>query len=301
MKIYRGRFAPSPTGALHFGSLVTALGSYLEARRHHGEWLVRIEDLDRPRCVTGTDIEIVNALDRFGFRADGAMVRPSARTLLYHDALARLADDGATYPCACSRQSLRGGRYPGTCRNGMPAGARARAVRVRTDARMVEFSDRVQGRFGQALDASAGDFVVRRADGVAAYHLAVVADDADQGVTAVVRGADLLDSTPRQIYLQRLLALTTPEYAHLPLAVDPGGRKLSKHNRAPALDGSDAVRWLYLALAFLGQRPPARLRRAATDQCWTWALAHWDIGRVPPRTAITVDPDQLRVGAPDRD
>lgn len=286
---YRGRFAPSPTGPLHFGSLVAAVGSFLEARSRGGEWLVRMEDLDLPRTVPGAADDILRTLDAFGLHWDGEVMVQSARNEAYHAALAELEKLGAVYPCACTRKEIAdsaisgidGPVYPGICRAGLPEGRVPRAMRVHTDATPVSFDDALQGRISQLLEAEVGDFVVRRADGLFAYQLAVVVDDAEQAITHVVRGADLLDSTPRQIYLQKLLNLPTPAYLHLPVAVNERGEKLSKQTLAPAASRINPVAQLCEALAFLNQAPPEELKDADLDGFWKWAIAHWDAGRLP--------------------
>jgi glutamyl-Q tRNA(Asp) synthetase len=291
---YRGRFAPSPTGPLHFGSLVAAVGSYLDARRNGGEWLVRMEDLDRPREAEGAADAILGILEAYGFEWDGEVVRQSRNVSVYAAALERLQRDGAVFPCACTRRevsdsSLGGSSeaiYPGTCRSGIPPGRRARAMRARVDDVPIAFEDRVQGSIEQNLAGEVGDFVVRRADGLFAYQLAVVVDDFEQGVTDVVRGADLLASAPRQILLQRRLGYPTPRYAHLPVALDRSGEKLSKQTLAAPLAASDAAHELWRALRFLGQGPPGELEGAGITTLWIWALANWRIGRVPARKSI---------------
>jgi glutamyl-Q tRNA(Asp) synthetase len=259
--MYVGRFAPSPTGPLHFGSLVAALASWLDARAAGGRWLVRIEDLDQPRAQPAAAGEILRALERLGLGWDGEIVHQSRRTALYRSALGELA--AHTYWCGCTRREIAdssldlaadGARiYPGTCRRGLPAGKTRRALRVRVPADEIAFVDRVQGRRTQVLEREVGDFVLHRADGQFAYQLAVVVDDAEQGITDVVRGADLLDSTPRQIHLQRLLGYPTPRYLHVPVALDAAGEKLSKQTGARPLDLAEPRRELAVALAFLGQ------------------------------------------------
>ncbi len=288
---YRGRFAPSPTGPLHFGSLVAALASYCDARAAGGEWLVRIEDVDLPRRRPGAEAQILATLERYGFAWDGAVVRQSERIALYDDALARLRGAGLAYPCSCTRRELEsapigvaGERvYPGTCRNGMPAPQRARgrhAWRVRVGDATLEFSDRLQATRRQVLAREVGDFVVKRADGLFAYQLAVVVDDAEQGITDVVRGADLLTSTPRQVLLQSLLALPTPAYLHIPIAINPAGEKLSKQTGAAPLP-STPVPALLAAWRFLDQMPPPEAP-ASVAEFWNFARASWQVARLPP-------------------
>jgi len=286
---YRGRFAPSPTGPLHFGSLVAAVGSFLQARSQGGEWLVRMEDLDLPRVVPGAADDILRTLDAFGLHWDGTVMFQSARNEAYRAALAELEKLGAVYPCACTRREIAdsalsgidGPVYPGTCRGGLPGGRSARAMRVRADSGSVEFDDGLQGRVSQVLATEVGDFVVRRADGLFAYQLAVVVDDAEQSVTHIVRGADLLDSTPRQIYLKKLLGLPTPAYMHLPVAVNERGEKLSKQTLAPAVSTANPVGVLFDALVFLNQSPPSDLIDADPGSFWQWAIAHWQTDRLP--------------------
>ena len=294
MDQYRGRFAPSPTGALHFGSLVAAVGSYLEAKSRGGLWLLRMEDLDPPRAQPGAADAILRTLEACGMGWDGGIVHQSKRGEAYRAALARLEAQGLVYACGCSRREVADSGlgpdgaliYPGTCRNGLAPGKKARATRVRVDHALIEFEDAVQGNIRQDLAAEVGDFVLLRADGLYAYQLAVVVDDAEQGITDVVRGADLLDSTPRQIYLQRLLGLPTPRYLHLPAAVNAAGEKLSKQTRAAPVDARDPVPALAHAMDFLGQAPPAQLRRAPLAEFWRWALAHWDAKHIPRRRSL---------------
>ena len=290
---YRGRFAPSPTGPLHFGSLVAAVGSYLEARRNGGAWLVRIEDLDPPRMVPDAADGILRALEACGMQWDESVVRQSTRGDAYHSALHQLRRSGLLYPCACSRREIadsalagiEGPVYPGSCRAGLPAGKAARALRVDTRGARIAFDDALQGHGAHDLERDFGDFVLYRADRVYAYQLAVVVDDAAQEITDVVRGADLLASTPRQIHLQRLLGVATPRYAHLPVAVDGNGEKLSKQTFAPAVDAAQPLPALVAALEFLGQRPPADLARASVQMLWQWALENWRLAKVP-RAAV---------------
>lgn len=293
---YRGRFAPSPTGPLHFGSLIAALASYLDARAAGGEWLLRIEDVDTPRNVPGADRDILHTLAAFGFEWDREVVWQSRREDCYAAALARLVADDWAYPCGCSRREIElagaaravdgGAVYPGTCRNGLAAGRSPRAWRLRVPQAPVGFADRVQGRLAQCLATDVGDFVLRRADGPYAYQLAVVVDDALQGVTDVVRGADLIDSTPRQIWLQRCLGAPLPRYLHLPVATNAAGEKWSKQTRAPALDGRSPAPALVRALRFLGQPLPPDGDRLPPAELLQWAVVHWSPAAIPATRAV---------------
>jgi len=283
---YRGRFAPSPTGPLHFGSLVAAVASWLDARSQRGEWMVRIEDVDETRTVAGADREILAQLAGFGLAHDGEIVWQSRRKAPYEEALARLCAGGLVYRCRCSRKEIAdsgiagpdGMVYPGTCRPlGLEAGTPG-ADRVRVGGDVVAFIDRVQGPIGQDVEREIGDFVLKRRDGLHAYQLAVVVDDALQGITDVVRGADLLASTPRQILLQRLLGYPTPRYMHVPVATDEHGVKLSKQHLAAPVDAARAGEALAAALEFLGQEKvdagsPAAMLAAAASR--------WDVSRIP--------------------
>lgn len=289
---YRGRFAPSPTGPLHFGSLVAAVGSYLEARSRHGEWFVRIENLDPLREISAASGEILSMLDALGMEWDGEVVYQNQRHKLYKEALATLERQDLIYTCTCSRKEIAdstimgidGPIYPGTCRGRSLHKGRAGARRLRTDNKPVEFNDALQGRFRQRLESTIGDFVLQRADGVFAYQLAVVVDDAEQGVTHVVRGEDLLGSTPRQIYLQQLLGYAIPSYLHLPIVVNALGEKLSKQTGAAQIDASDPVLQLITAVRFLGQRPPAELINEDIASFWKWATENWKQEMIPRRT-----------------
>jgi glutamyl-Q tRNA(Asp) synthetase len=286
---YVGRFAPSPTGPLHFGSLVAALASWLDAKRAGGHWLLRMEDLDRPRVIPGASDQILRQLDTLGLAWDGAVIYQSARLDFYEYSMQKLK--AHTYLCACTRKELEdsalaidGSRiYPGTCRNGIAPGKAARALRLRTDGETVRFRDRVQGDIAQSVAVEVGDFVLRRADGLYAYQLAVVVDDAAQGITDVVRGADLLDSTARQIGLQRLLGAATPRYLHVPVATNAAGEKLSKQTAAAAIGPQD----LPAALSFLGMDLPAGI---APGELLSWAATHWNAKRVPRARALAVTP-----------
>jgi len=345
---YRGRFAPSPTGPLHFGSLVAAIGSYLDAKHHNGIWLVRLEDLDTPRCVPEAADDILRTLDTFGLHSDEPVLYQSQRSKAYEEALQQLKVSGAVYPCCCSRKEIadsalhgiEGLVYPGTCRQGIPAGREKRAWRVRTDylslpplrggarskgaTRMgvlqqeesgvstlslalplqgggnveitgsvelykdgiIQFDDDMQGHFTQNLEYEIGDFVMKRADRLFAYQLAVVVDDAFQNITHIVRGADLLASTPRQIYLQRLLGLSTPAYMHLPVAVNAAGEKLSKQTLAAPVNASNAAATMFRELEFLQQQPPAELLYSDVRTVLNWAVQHWGISKLRGVTSL---------------
>lgn len=283
---YRGRFAPSPTGLLHAGSLTTAVGSYLQARTQGGEWLLRMEDLDPPREMPGASAAILRTLETLGFAWDGPVVYQSQRLDAYQQALDHLVAQQRAYPCACTRREialagqagLDGVVYPGTCRAGLPAGRTGRAWRLRVPAGLTRVVDGLHGPIEQDVLACVGDYVLKRADGLFAYQLAVVVDDAWQGVNAVVRGADLLDSTTRQIVLQQALGVATPRYVHLPVLVNAAGEKLSKQTLAPAIRPDAAAAELRLALTRLGHPPPADCGGLA--ELWAWALAHWQVSRV---------------------
>ncbi|MFP5507080.1 MAG: tRNA glutamyl-Q(34) synthetase GluQRS [Gammaproteobacteria bacterium] len=286
---YIGRFAPSPTGPLHFGSLVAAVASHLDARSRGGEWLVRMEDLDKPREQPGAADEILRTLERFALYWDGPVLYQSRRLRIYRDACATLRAAGACFDCACTRREIadsalpgqEGPIYPGTCRSGLAPGRFPRALRLRVGDEPIAFVDRLQGPQRANLAETVGDFVILRADGIVAYQLAVVVDDAEQGVTDVVRGSDLLASTPRQIHLQRLLGLSTPRYLHLPVAVDAAGEKLSKQTHAPAVDARQARTLACAVLRFLGQRVPDTAPDMTLDELWRGAAQSWDPQRIP--------------------
>ncbi|RJX34214.1 MAG: tRNA glutamyl-Q(34) synthetase GluQRS [Oxalobacter sp.] len=294
---YRGRFAPSPTGPLHFGSLVAALGSYLEARTQWGQWLVRIEDVDATRCRPEYEAAILRTLDSFGFRYDHRVMRQSERAGAYQKALNRLFHEAPIFACACTRKEIGDSRvgsdgapiYPGTCRVQMPEGKEARAWRIRVNDHVFAFEDAIQGHIEQNLATEVGDFVLLRADGMFAYQLAVIVDDAEQEITHVVRGADLIDSTPRQIYLQERLGVPTPQYAHLPVAVGFSGEKLSKQTLAVPLEDDKPVPALWQAMHFLGQQPPEDLRKASVSEFWEWAMHHWTLDKVPKIRSIIIE------------
>jgi glutamyl-Q tRNA(Asp) synthetase len=290
---YTGRFAPSPTGPLHFGSLVAAVASYLDARAADGRWLVRMEDVDTSRAQPGAADTILSTLERFGFKWDSEVTVQSNRISAYRSALKFLRNQGLVYGCGCTRKELADSsiesssdlRYPGTCRRGLPPGRSARCWRVRVPREIIAFEDRLQGLQRQNLEEYAGDFVILRADGLFAYQLAVVVDDHDEGVTDIVRGADLLDSTPRQIYLQHLLGAPTPRYLHTPVAVNALGQKLSKQTLARAIDVASPADSLIDSLLFLGQRPPRELRGSDVQTVWMWAIANWRPHLIPKSVA----------------
>jgi len=297
---YRGRFAPSPTGPLHFGSLISALASFLQAKSHEGIWLLRVEDLDPPREQPGSIDNIMRMLEQHQLFWDESVVYQSQRFDLYQNYLEKLQQQNRVYVCGCSRKTIQEQQqrlginvYPGTCReSGFSAtdsyhNQHAQyALRLHTPAHTICFDDNIQGHFSQQLAQQVGDFILRRADGWFAYQLAVVVDDAEQDITQIVRGSDLLDNTPRQILLQRLLQLPQPDYAHVPIATNINGEKLSKQNNAPAIDGTHAVLNLIKALEFLGQNPPAARYFDSAEDVIAWALRHWQLQRVPTQISL---------------
>lgn len=286
---YRGRFAPSPTGPLHFGSLVAAVGSYLDAKFNQGEWLVRIEDLDQQREVPRAASGILKMLEQLGMEWDGEVIYQSHRLQIYQDALDNLSRQGLIYPCICTRKEIadssilnvNGPIYPGTCSKRTVSKQQTHALRIRTSNNSIEFSDRLRGTYTQKLRNDIGDFILRRSDGIYAYQLAVVVDDAEQQITHVVRGTDLLASTPRQIYLQQLLSYPTPKYLHLPIVTNEAGEKLSKQTYAASIDVSNGLMQLMSALQFLGQNPPAEIIEGTISSLWQWARKHWRINHIP--------------------
>ncbi|MDD2832585.1 MAG: tRNA glutamyl-Q(34) synthetase GluQRS [Methylotenera sp.] len=288
--MYIGRFAPSPTGPLHFGSLVAAVASFCEAKANRGHWLVRMEDLDKPREIKGAADTILHQLEAFGFEWQGKVIYQSLRNDAYAEVLQLLKDKNLIYPCTCTRKEIAdsshqsgidGLIYPQTCLH-QPLKRNAPAAwRIKTDDVDICFNDAIQGSIKQNLSQQVGDFILKRADGLFAYQLAVVADDAAQGVTHIVRGADLLDSTPRQIYLQRHLDYTTPEYAHIPIATNASGEKLSKQTLAKSIESSSTNQLLYAALSFLGQQPPLALKSASLSEIWLWCDSHWQLSNIP--------------------
>ncbi len=296
---YIGRFAPSPTGPLHFGSLIAAVGSYLQAKHNNGQWYVRIEDLDPPRELPGSADSILFTLEKYGLQWDGAVLYQSQREEYYQEALNSLLKNQQVYPCTCSRKMIQqiaqqgreGLIYPGTCRHAaIEPDKQQHAIRTRCHNQAITFNDALQGKISQCLETDAGDYVIRRADGYWAYQLAVTVDDAAQKISEVVRGSDLLYSTHRQIHLQQQLGYQTPQYIHLPIAVNDQGQKLSKQSRAPALPIDNPRPLLIKTLQFLNQMPPEALQEATLDEFWQWAIQHWQLDKIPKQhTIITND------------
>jgi len=281
---YIGRFAPSPTGPLHFGSLVSALASYLDAKANRGRWLVRMEDLDPPREQAGAASSILHCLDEHGLHWDGEVVYQSQRSDAYQACLDALLQAGFAYPCTCSRQDLAGmgGIYTGRCRTRRPSPEQVCSLRLKLynlpdypTQDLIQFEDLIQGSQTQNLRTEAGDQILKRRDGFFAYQLAVVVDDIAQGITHIIRGSDLLEVTGRQLFLFGLLGAPLPQFGHVPLAMQANGQKLSKQNHAKAIDSKLASRNLWRGLEFLGQNPPANLADASTSECLDWALHHW--------------------------
>lgn len=295
---YVGRFAPSPTGPLHFGSLVAAVASYLQAKVHDGQWLLRVEDIDPPREQAGATDTILTALERYGFEWDGDVIFQSDSQQAHEAALQSLLDRDLAYPCGCSRRDLAGAPrgplgtiYPGTCRDGCDASETA--IRVRTTGTPISFRDALQGVQTQCLEKESGDFVIRRRDGLIAYQLAVVVDDGIEGVTEVVRGIDLMDSTPRQIWLQQLLSYETPDYVHIPIITHPNGDKLSKLTGAPAVPVNGVTGALAAALVALRQDPPPALWHGELSDVWQWAIENWCLDTMRSQTAVRTDSDSM--------
>ncbi len=291
---YVGRFAPSPTGPLHFGSLIAAVASYLQAKVHDGVWLVRVEDIDPPREQAGATDAILTALDRYGFEWHGDVIFQSDSRQAHEAALQSLLDRDLAYPCGCSRRDLSsapkgplGIIYPGTCRNGCDA--RETAVRLRTTDTPISFADALQGLQTQYLERESGDFVIHRRDGLVAYQLAVVVDDEIESITEIVRGIDLMDSTPRQVWLQQLLGYRTPNYVHIPVITHPDGDKLSKLTGAAGIPLTGRARALAAALVALRQEPPAGLEHGALTEVWQWAVENWRLEAMQGHTAISTD------------
>ncbi|WP_375142701.1 tRNA glutamyl-Q(34) synthetase GluQRS [Methylomonas koyamae] len=288
---YIGRFAPSPTGPLHLGSLYTALASYLDARHRNGRWLLRIDDLDTPRNMPGAAERIMDCLAAFGLHWDGEADFQSRHALQYQQAITDLKQRDLLYSCSCSRSLLAeaGHVYPGYCRTRHYPTDQPAALRVKTSPAEIEFVDGLQGIIRENIGERHGDFIILRKDRIVAYQLAVVVDDYRQGITHVVRGCDLLDSTPKQIYLQKLLGYPVPEYLHLPIIVDRAGQKLSKQSRAEAVAATSANQTLFMLLSLLGQNPPPTLKRAEIPAILDWAVAHWVPERLSGIRSVGID------------
>jgi glutamyl-Q tRNA(Asp) synthetase len=303
--IYTGRYAPSPTGPLHFGSLVAAVASYLDARSQHGHWLLRMEDLDKPREMPGATDDILKTLEKYGFEWDGDVLYQSQRHDAYQATLDQLIADNKVYPCNCSRREvadiahagIEGPVYPGFCREGLSRQRATRAWRFKTDVAHLIFKDQIQGMFDHRMQQDIGDFVLKRADGQFAYQLAVVVDDAEQGINHVVRGADLLNSTSRQILLQYALSLPSPSYAHIPVASNQAGEKLSKQTHAQPLRSEAVIPTLIQAFSFLAMATPAELHNASLAELWHWAVHHWQPEHIPTQTQIIFDSASWPVSA----
>ena len=280
---YVGRFAPSPTGPLHFGSLIAALSSYLDAKANNGIWLVRIEDLDPPREPERASKIILDQLHYLGLEWDGTVMFQSSRIEAYQSALDTLTQKSLTYKCDCTRSSIKamGSIYNGHCKTREKAPTQNYAIRIKTLNEAIRFKDKIRGYFEQNIGAEIGDFVVLRKDCLFAYQLAVVVDDDHQKVTNIVRGSDLIESTPRQIYLQNLLGLRTPDYAHIPIAVNNQDTKLSKQSFSPGIEAKDGSILIFKSLKFLGQNPPKSLTAAPVREQLQWAVSNWDIHAVP--------------------
>lgn len=281
---YIGRFAPSPTGPVHYGTLVAAVASYLQAKKNNGKWLLRIDDIDTLRTVNDSDTDILSTLEQFGFEWDGEIIYQTNQIDFYLQALDKLISKSAVFPCLCSRKQLakeNANIYPGTCRHRPLPESEEHALRITGENVDIGFIDAVMGKQSQNIKQQCGDFIIKRRDGLFAYQLAVVVDDAIQGITEVVRGIDLLDSTPRQIYLQQQLNYATPSYCHLPLAVNIQGDKISKSAGAAPIDIKNKEILLLNTLHFLGQNPPEALARSNINDIWFWAIKHWETNSIP--------------------
>jgi glutamyl-Q tRNA(Asp) synthetase len=278
MKQYIGRFAPAPTGALHLGSLLTAVASYLQARKSAGLWLVRMEDIDSTRVVAGADKQILADLSRCGLEWDGEIIYQSSRLAIYEEVLAFLQAKNLIYKCNCSRKRLKSQHYDGHCRNLHITTQQPYSLRIKATNKYIQFTDELQGIIYQP---EIDDFILKRKDGIFAYQLAVVVDDALQGVNHIVRGCDLLDTTARQLYLQQQLGYPQPRYAHIPVVIDANGLKLSKQNHAPSIEKHAVMPLLHQVLTLLGQKPPIELLSSPKNSFWDWAIKNWDMNKIP--------------------
>ena len=284
-----GRFAPSPTGPLHYGSLLAAVASFLNIRSAGGTWLVRMEDLDPPREMAGAADDILRTLEKYGLHWDHEVIYQSTRSQIYAAALQQLTEKELVYHCSCTRKEIaaRGDKiYSGNCRAGMTKQRKQYSIRVKVPDQPIEWQDRIQGRQFANLFQMNGDFIVRRADGLHAYHLAVVVDDASQGITEIIRGADLLTSTNAQLFLQQQLDLDIPLYGHRPVAINSMGEKLSKQSGAAAIAELDPATTLYKALQDLGQQPPAELSKSTVGEIIDWGTLNWDLRRIPANKVL---------------
>jgi len=293
--VYRGRFAPSPTGNVHFGTLVAAVASYLQAITQQGVWHLRIDDIDTTRTIKHADTHIIKTLEDYGFEWHGEIYYQSKNIALYEEALTQLIDQSLVFPCLCSRkllaeqsQLMSNDIYPGTCRKRHLPELAEHSLRVRGINQNITFNDKVMGEQRQNIQTDCGDFIIKRRDGLFAYQLAVVIDDEIQGITEVVRGVDLLDSTARQVYLQQLLDYHHPNYLHLPLATDANGDKLSKSTPTASIEYISLSKNLVHALQFLGQKPATELEQSEISEIWTWAIQHWNIETIPNEKTITI-------------
>ena len=293
--MYVGRFAPSPTGAVHFGTLVAAVASYLQAVTAQGIWKLRIDDIDTPRTLKHADIHIIKTLENYGFEWHGEIYYQSKNIRLYEDALTQLINQSLVFPCLCSRkllaeqsQLMSNDIYPGTCRKRHLPESAEHSLRLHGKNQNIIFNDKIMGKQQQNIQTDCGDFIIKRRDGLFAYQLAVVVDDDEQGITEVVRGEDLLDSTPRQIYLQQLLGYSHPDYFHLPLAIDMDGQKLSKSTGAASIEGIAPVKNLIRALNFLGQKTPIDIEQYEIQDIWSWAIQHWNIETISNEKTIAI-------------
>lgn len=293
MSLYIGRFAPSPSGPLHFGSLVAALGSYLQAKSLQGKWLVRIEDIDPPREIAGASADILTTLQAYGLQWDDEVVYQSQQSLRYEQVLASFSKQNLSYGCCCTRKlvKLQGGLYRGNCRD-KNLDEKNNAVRInlsKLSTSITHFQDQLQGNIHLDKQQAGEDFIIKRKDGLYAYNLAVVIDDIEQGITEVVRGADLLSTTGKQISLYQLLDKQSPTYIHLPLAVTKPGLKLSKQNHALAIDKTNPIPTLLKALDFLGHAVPKQIDKSRCDSILNWAINNWCLSKLPKHTEIQID------------
>ena len=287
--IYRGRFAPSPSGFLHFGSLIAALASYLDAKHNHGQWLVRIEDIDPPREKTGASTEILKTLETYGLHWDESVLYQSRQSAVYREVLNELSQQKLSYYCRCTRAEIKaaGGIYLGHCRD-LKQPANDSAIRVINTFGTSQYNDLIQGQVTCNPELAQEDFIVLRKDGLFAYQLAVVVDDIYQNINHVIRGCDLLEPTARQLIFYQILQHRAPQFGHFPLAVTKQGFKLSKQNNAPGINKKNPIPSLFAALTFLGQQPPNELLQASVTEFLSWAIAHWSITQVPKSQKIVL-------------